>query len=337
MSIEKYYYHKGDISYLSERFPSFAQLHNARVKEHSDNQWNDKTTGKTSHDFMIAFFGKSGYGKSSTINAFFGKDVMETSDVEACTRRCNCLDYEISDGHYLSFGDFPGIGESEYKDQEYLKMYGDFMDHVGVIVYIIRADTRDYSIDEKAFSTIFKNKKNNDKVIIAINQCDKIGPITRGSWKEPSEEQMENIKEKINFIKKKFQPRYEVIPYSASTGWNMNALAEEIVKASLDSEKLLLKNPEIIYDRLNTLKKSLHEFDIEERIKRITAEQLGVEEDEITNDKDFVNDLFSDSLDSVELIMAIEDEFELEIMDEDAEFIKNVQDAIDYVKKHYKS
>ena len=80
-----------------------------------------------------------------------------------------------------------------------------------------------------------------------------------------------------------------------------------------------------------------HEFDIEERIKRITAEQLGVEEDEITNDKDFVNDLFSDSLDSVELIMAIEDEFELEIMDEDAEFIKNVQDAIDYVKKHYKS
>ena len=287
---------------------------------------------------MIAFFGKSGYGKSSTINAFFGKNVMETSDVDACTRRCNCLDYEISDGNYLSFGDFPGIGESEYRDQEYLKMYGDFMDHVGVIVYIIRADARDYSIDEKAYDTIFKNKKNNDKVIIAINQCDKIEPITRGTWKEPSEEQMENIKEKINFIKKKFQPRYEVIPYSASTGWNMNALAEEISKASLDSEQLLINNIETIHNRLKSLKRSLHEIDseIESRIIRAIAESLDIEEDEVTNDKDIVNDLFADSLDIVEIIMSIEDEFEIEIPDEDAESIKTIQDAIDYVKKHYK-
>lgn len=70
---------------------------------------------------------------------------------------------------------------------------------------------------------------------------------------------------------------------------------------------------------------------IEQRIKKIVAEQLGVNESEVKNESSFVNDLGADSLDTVELVMALEEEFECEIPDEQAEKINTVQEAIDYV------
>ena len=70
---------------------------------------------------------------------------------------------------------------------------------------------------------------------------------------------------------------------------------------------------------------------IEAQVKRIVAEQLGVKEDEVTNGASFVDDLGADSLDTVELVMALEEEFETEIPDEDAEKITTVQLAIVFV------
>lgn len=70
---------------------------------------------------------------------------------------------------------------------------------------------------------------------------------------------------------------------------------------------------------------------IEQRVKKIIAEQLELNENEITNTASFVDDLKADSLDTVELVMALEEEFEAEIPDEEAEKIATVQDAIDYV------
>ena len=75
---------------------------------------------------------------------------------------------------------------------------------------------------------------------------------------------------------------------------------------------------------------------IEQRVKKIVAEQLGVNETEVKNESSFVNDLGADSMDTVELIMALEEEFECEIPDEDAEKITTVQQAIDYVNDHPK-
>ena len=70
---------------------------------------------------------------------------------------------------------------------------------------------------------------------------------------------------------------------------------------------------------------------IEERVIKIVAEQLGSGEDEITNESSFIDDLGADSLDTVELVMALEEEFDIEIPDDDAEKIATVQAAIDYV------
>ncbi|MBP7080993.1 MAG: acyl carrier protein [Rhodocyclaceae bacterium] len=70
---------------------------------------------------------------------------------------------------------------------------------------------------------------------------------------------------------------------------------------------------------------------IEQRVRKIVAEQLGVNESDIKSESSFVDDLGADSLDTVELVMALEEEFECEIPDEDAEKITTVQQAIDYV------
>jgi len=75
-------------------------------------------------------------------------------------------------------------------------------------------------------------------------------------------------------------------------------------------------------------------MNIEEKVKGIIVEQLGVDEDEVTPTASFVDDLGADSLDQVELVMALEEEFKLEISDEDAEKIKTVSDAVSYITSH---
>ncbi len=75
---------------------------------------------------------------------------------------------------------------------------------------------------------------------------------------------------------------------------------------------------------------------VDEKVKQIIVEQLGVDEAEVTPSASFVEDLGADSLDQVELIMAFEEAFDIEIPDEDAEKIKTVQDAVDYVQKNAK-
>jgi len=75
---------------------------------------------------------------------------------------------------------------------------------------------------------------------------------------------------------------------------------------------------------------------IEERVRKIVVEQLGVKEEEVTKEASFVDDLGADSLDTVELVMALEEEFECEIPDAEAETITTVQQAIDFINAHQK-
>lgn len=73
---------------------------------------------------------------------------------------------------------------------------------------------------------------------------------------------------------------------------------------------------------------------VEERVKKLICEQLGVKEEEVKSEASFVEDLGADSLDTVELVMALEEEFETEIPDEEAENITTVKDAVDYILAH---
>ncbi|OEU48242.1 MAG: acyl carrier protein [Desulfobacterales bacterium C00003060] len=75
-------------------------------------------------------------------------------------------------------------------------------------------------------------------------------------------------------------------------------------------------------------------MEIEEKVKKLTAEKLSVELDEVVPEASFVDDLGADSLDLVELIMAMEEAFDTEIADEDAEKLQTVQDAVNYIKEH---
>lgn len=79
---------------------------------------------------------------------------------------------------------------------------------------------------------------------------------------------------------------------------------------------------------------ALSKEEIREKVVKIVSEQMGVDEGEITDDTSFVNDLNADSLDTVELVMEFEDQFELSIPDEEAEKIQTVGDAVEYIHKH---
>ncbi len=81
----------------------------------------------------------------------------------------------------------------------------------------------------------------------------------------------------------------------------------------------------------------MDEKKIEAKVKEIVMEQLGVDEEEVTQDASFVDDLGADSLDTVELVMAFEEEFDIEIPDTDAEKISRVKEAVEYIKGHIDS
>ena len=73
---------------------------------------------------------------------------------------------------------------------------------------------------------------------------------------------------------------------------------------------------------------------VEEKVKEIIVDQLGVDEKQVSPEASFIDDLGADSLDTVELVMALEEEFDIEIPDEEAEKIASVKNAIDYIKNH---
>ena len=232
MGITKYFHHQGNISDLITRHPALARFKYSTIRRHPNFKWINNSTNLVEWQAVVSFFGKSGYGKSSTVNAYFGEPILKTSDVAACTSRCDCLDFRIANDYFLSFADYPGIGESEYKDKEYLNMYKEFLVSSNVVVYVLRADMRDYAIDEQAFQTVFPRNEDKRKVIFAINCCDKIEPVSRGYSISPNAEQMANIEKKMQSLQRIFKPHNPIIPYSAQTTWNLEALSEAIVKVS---------------------------------------------------------------------------------------------------------
>lgn len=230
----------GNLRDLIERRPQFSKLITAKIACSDMRRWSRNDGSSHSHDIQTIFIGKTGYGKSSTVNAFFGAEIMQTSDVKSCTRDAQSMEFKIRDGNYFSFADLPGIGESKKRDDEYIPLYANMAKKSDVIIYLLRADTRDFSIDKTVHDTLFSSAHDRKKIIYALNFCDKIEPINRELPFSPSKEQSLNIREKVNSISNLFCSKNSVIPYSASSGWNLDSLTDEILNVVLLSPDVSL-------------------------------------------------------------------------------------------------
>lgn len=232
MELIKYYHHGGTIEDLSSRYIEFEKIKNL-INTDDWHTWVDENTQETSFEKMILFVGKTGHGKSTTVNAIAGANTLEVSDVSACTRIFQCIDFHIDGRHWISLGDFPGIGESLIRDEEYFRLYENFLEYASAIVYVMRADARDYAIDEEAKRRLFENREIQNRIVYAIGQCDKVEPISRQTRSIPNRMQLKNIDKKVADITTRFSPHNPVIPYSALTGWNLDSLINTIIRIIL--------------------------------------------------------------------------------------------------------
>ena len=231
--------HESHIDVLIARYRYFEGFKDMVLTPKDRNIWNRKQ-GAT-YDAQVIFVGKTGYGKSTTINAIVGAGIMESRCNEPCTRVCQSVEYRLhpNKNHYISFGDLPGIGESIEADRAYLELYSNFLRKTDLPVYILRADTRDWTVDEKAFDILFKDGFSRSRVLVGLNYSDKIQPINRQYPFIPTCEQIGNIKEKIMAISKLFGVSERmIVPYSASENWNIRELARAISENLMEAVKM---------------------------------------------------------------------------------------------------
>jgi len=135
----------------------------------------EEITGKP---FRVAIIGQSGVGKSSTLNAVFGLD-LPTSDIEEGTTEIIEKIFPMRDGFNLSIYDMPGLLQSRKKDKEYIEMYKEILPKCDVIVYIIKANSRNIGDDCRILKDIVlpicNESSVKDNLIIAVNKVDIIG------------------------------------------------------------------------------------------------------------------------------------------------------------------
>ncbi|PMC37317.1 hypothetical protein CJ195_11175 [Bacillus sp. UMB0899] len=183
-------------------------------------------------DAKILFIGKTGYGKSSTLNSLIGKECFKTSNVESCTRVCEGARYQFPNQQgSLTLIDLPGVGESKQLDTEYTSLYESLLSEATVIVYLLRADQRDFAIDEQVFGSLFSANEIRKKLIIGVNGVDKIEPLNRRHPFVPTYEQHLNLDKKINEISSFFSiEREAIIAYSALESWKTRDLLSLITQ-----------------------------------------------------------------------------------------------------------
>lgn len=219
------------IKELSSRYKELNFLDGITLQESNSISWN--RNGTTTYDLQVIFIGKTGYGKSSTLNSIIGKNVFETSDVEACTKALYSAEYHMNDykPYYFSLCDLPGVGESKEADKQYYEWYRDILLKSHCVVYILRADQRDFAIDEILFKEMFKNNEEKKKVIIALNFADKVEPINRNKEFLLTSQQIENINRKVDTISRLFgMSKDNIIYYSAAENFNINNLISKVSK-----------------------------------------------------------------------------------------------------------
>lgn len=181
----------------------------------------------------IGVFGVTGVGKSSLCNALFGSDMAEVSDVAACTRNPQELFISNGNGKGIKLIDVPGVGERIERDVEYFELYKKLMPELDLVLWVIKADDRAYTVAEKAYKEILKPHAERCPVIFVINQVDKINPVREWDTEknQPGEKQQNNIWIKIDEISKAFDVSTKFIStVSAEEKYNLLPLMDLIVE-----------------------------------------------------------------------------------------------------------
>lgn len=191
----------------------------------------------------IGVFGKTGVGKSSLCNALFGKDLCPVSDVEACTREPKNVLISMGErGKGITLVDVPGVGENSKRDDEYSQLYSKLLPELDIILWVLKADDRAYSVDEQFYNCIVKHHIDDDKpFFFVLNQVDKIDPFREWNLKEhlPSNRQLANINRKVEDIANIFDiAPSKVIPVSAEEKYHLALLVNEFIRA-LPREKVV--------------------------------------------------------------------------------------------------
>lgn len=194
--------------------------------------WNRGDT--TSVDIGVVAVGKTGYGKSTSLNALLGVRAFATSDTSGCTRTMQSVEYRFAGtntAHYFSFSDLPGIGENLKLDREYMALYREALGTAQVVLYFVRADQRDFSIDQRVFDELIGKSDVKNKVILVVNAIDKIEPLNRRLPFAPNRAQLEALREKIDYLSVMFGiGTDDIIPIAGATGFNLDALASAIAR-----------------------------------------------------------------------------------------------------------
>lgn len=192
----------------------------------------------------VGIFGKTGVGKSSLCNALFGKDTAKVDDIHACTREPQEIFIQMSEaGSGIKLIDLPGVGESQIRDAEYSELYKQWIPKLDLIIWVIRADDRTFTVDEQFYETVIKTHIEQSKTpfLVVINQVDKINPIREWdtSNNTPGLAQMKIIGERTQWAATKFGiPSSHIVSISAFEKYNLGELVESIIDIVPNDKKL---------------------------------------------------------------------------------------------------
>ena len=189
----------------------------------------------------VGVLGKTGVGKSSLCNALFGSDVAEVSDVAACTREPAPYLVSLADEQGVALVDMPGVGESEDRDREYEALYRNLLPELDLVLWVVKADDRAYSVDQHFFRNVVRTHLSGLPFIVVVNQVDKVEPFR--DWDEsnnaPGPQQQENIQQKRLSVQEVFEtPRQNVVPVSARERFGLTSLVERIISELPDEKKI---------------------------------------------------------------------------------------------------
>ena len=200
----------------------------------------------------ILFFGKTGVGKSSTLNKLFGLN-LPTDNAVACTKEPHLIDVDPS--HYSNLEvpypqirvvDMPGIGESLDDDEIYLPFYEEWIPQTHSLVWVTQADTRAYKRDQIFLLKLLPLFPPSLYLTVALNKIDYLG-VNEGEkpfdieQREPSEDQLQRLPEKIEDVYQCFKEAIgenlifqndQIIPYTSFYGWGLQNLKNKIITRS---------------------------------------------------------------------------------------------------------